>query len=331
MADLSARVSALGKVAVLYGGVSAEREVSLRSGAGVLAALRSVGVDAHGVDPAVQSLESVKSEGFTRAFIALHGRYGEDGTLQGALELLKIPYTGSGVLASAMAMDKILTKRIWLSHGLPTPAFAELSGAVLADPQALAARVEALGYPLIIKPPHEGSTIGLTRVTSAAQLVEACRMAARFDHTVLAEQFIEGPELTVTLLGEGEHARALPIIEIRAPQGNYDFENKYNTDVTQYLCPAPFDPALTQKIQAYCLQAYRALGCSGWARADVMLRASDQSPFLLEINTSPGMTDHSLVPMAARASGLSYAELCLMLLESADLKIKQVDRTGASA
>jgi len=310
-----AMAARFGKVAVLFGGRSAEREISIRSGSGVLAALRRQGVDAHPFDPAERPMDDLRREGFERAFIALHGRYGEDGTVQGALELLGIPYTGSGVMASAIAIDKVRTKQIWIAQGLPTPEYRTISAN--SDWSELAA---ALGLPLIVKPAHEGSTLGLTRVVSVAQLPAAYATAAKLDSSVLAERFVAGRELTVPVLGEGARARALPVIEIRAPEGNYDYRHKYFTDDTQYLCPAPLAPELTAEVQALVVAAYRALRCSGWGRADLMLDAQER-PWLLEINTSPGMTDHSLVPMAARAEGISYDELVLEVLAGASLKI----------
>ena len=304
-----------GKVAVLFGGRSAEREISIRSGTGVLAALRRQGVDAHAFDPAERPMDDLRREGFERAFIALHGRYGEDGTVQGALELLGIPYTGSGVMASAIAMDKVRTKQIWIAQGLPTPEYRTISAN--SEWNELAS---ALGLPLIVKPAHEGSTLGLSKVTSVAQLPAAYALAAGYDVSVLAERFIAGRELTVPLLGEGATARALPVIEIRAPEGNYDYQNKYFTDDTKYLCPAPLSDEVTREVQALVVAAYRALRCSGWGRADLMLD-SENRPWLLEMNTSPGMTDHSLVPMSARAEGVSYDELVLQVLSTASLKV----------
>ena len=309
--------AAMGKVAVLLGGTSAEREISLRTGAGVLAALRRLGVDAHPFDPSQQPMDALKAEGFDRVFIALHGRHGEDGTVQGALELLGIPYTGSGVMASAIAMDKIYTKRIWITHGLPTPAFEVVRrGAPVSHLPA------ALGLPLMVKAPHEGSTLGITKVSRADELPAAVDHALRYDDVALVEAFVTGRELTIAILGSGDHARALPVIEIVAPGGNYDYQNKYFTDDTRYLCPAPLPGALTARVQGLALQAFHALGCSGWARVDFMLRADDDAPYLLEINTSPGMTDHSLVPMAARAVGLDYDTLCLQVLAGASLKVR---------
>jgi D-alanine-D-alanine ligase len=307
---------AFGKVGVLFGGRSAEREVSIMSGTGVLAALKSKGIDAHGFDPAERSLADLAAEKFDRVFIALHGRYGEDGSLQGALEQLGIPYTGSGVMASAVAMDKITTKKIWLYQGLPTPKYA-----VLTPDTDISRAADGLELPLFVKPPHEGSTIGITKVSAAGDLKSAYELAAQFDEEVLVEEFVAGRELTVAVLGRGKTAHALPIVEIVAPQGNYDYQNKYFTDDTQYTCPAQLDEATTAEIQRIAVDAFNALGCEGWARVDVLLRASDNKPFLLEANTSPGMTGHSLVPMAGRAVGLEYADLCVEILRSARLKI----------
>ena len=323
--DSKIDVQALGKVAVLMGGSSAEREVSLMSGAGVLQALRSRGVDAHAFDPAQQDLGELRRQGFARCFIALHGRHGEDGTVQGALELLGIPYTGPGVMASSIAMDKIMTKRIWRFEGLPTPDWRLVSSA-----DDTVAALAALGAPMIVKPAREGSTIGLTKVTDAAQCAQAYELASRYDPEVLCEQFIEGDETTCPILGEGASAHALPVIRIVAPQGNYDYEHKYFTDDTQYHCPSGLPEAEERAIQALVVQAFRTLGCRGWARADIMIRASDRQPFLLEINTSPGMTGHSLVPMSARALGVSYEDLCLRLLASATLDTPPGACTGAA-
>jgi D-alanine-D-alanine ligase len=314
---------ALGKVGVLFGGRSAEREISLISGSGVLQALQSKGVDAHAFDPAERSLADLAAEKFDRVFIALHGRYGEDGTLQGALELLGIPYTGSGVMASSVGMDKITTKIVWLAAGVPTPKYLTIGADAAVDAAGI---VAALGLPLIVKPPLEGSTIGITKVTRAEDLQAAVDLARQYDKAVLVEQFIQGREFSVPVLGSGPTARALPIVEIVAPEGNYDYQNKYFTDDTKYHCPAPLDEATTKAIQAHVVNAYRALGCEGWSRIDVLLRASDNEPFLLEVNTSPGMTTHSLVPMAARAEGTSYEDLCVDILRSASLKAGQVKK-----
>lgn len=305
---------AFGKVAVLLGGRSAEREVSLMSGNGVLAALKSRGVDAHAFDPAERELGDLKREGFDRVFITLHGRFGEDGTVQGALELMGIPYTGPGVMASAVAMDKLMTKRIWIAEGLPTPAWRQVHSAAQTREA-----FEALGSPMIVKPVREGSTIGLTKVTSAAQCEAAYTLAAGQDPMVMCEQFIAGDEVTCPVLGSGAQARALPVIRIVAPDGNYDFQHKYYTDDTQYLVPCGLPAGEEAAIQALVLKAFHALDCRGWARADVMIDGRTRQPWLLEINTSPGMTGHSLVPMSARATGLSYEDLCLQVLASAGL------------
>jgi len=310
-----------GKVGVLYGGRSAEREVSLMSGSGVLQALKSKGVDAHGFDTGARSLAELAAQRFDRVFIALHGRFGEDGTLQGALEQLGIPYTGSGVMASAIGMDKVMSKRIWSNHGLPTPRFAVLD-AHDATSEQLRAVTDDLGLPLMLKAPHEGSTIGIAKVAGHSDMQPGFDLCAKYDEVVLAEEFVSGRELTVPVLGRGRTARALPVVEIRAPQGNYDYEHKYFSDETQYLCPAPLDDGLTQRVQSLAVRAFNAIGCAGWARVDFMLRAADNEPFLLEINTSPGMTGHSLVPMAARASGMSYEDLCVEILRTAGLELK---------
>ena len=310
-----------GKVGVLFGGRSAEREVSLMSGNGVLKALQSKDIDAHPFDTGQRSIAELAAEKFDRVFIALHGRYGEDGTLQGVLEQLGIPYTGSGVTASAIGMDKVMTKRVWLNHGLPTPRFTVLD-ARNTTPDELHAVTNELGLPLMLKAPHEGSTIGISKVVSQSDMQSGFTLCAKYDEVVLAEEFIAGRELTVPVLGRGRNARALPIVEIRAPEGNYNYQNKYFSDDTKYLCPAPLDEALTKRIQSLAVRAFNALGCKGWARVDFMLRAADNEPFLLEINTSPGMTGHSLVPMAAKASGVSYEDLCVEILRSADLELK---------
>ena len=307
--------SAFGKVGVLYGGKSAEREVSLMSGAGVCEALRSRGVDAHLFDTGLRGIVELAEERFDRVFIALHGRYGEDGTLQGALELLGIPYTGSGTMASSLAMDKIMTKRVWLEARLPTPRYV-----AIAQDDEVPAAVGTIGLPLIMKAPHEGSTLGIVRVAEAEHALPAFREARKYDSVVLVEQFITGRELTVAILGSGAQAHALPVIEIVAPQGNYDYEHKYFSDDTRYLCPAPIDSGIAARVADICVRAYRALGCEGWGRADVILDG-EGGLWLLEINTSPGMTGHSLVPMAAKAVGMSYPDLCLRILEQARCKV----------
>jgi D-alanine-D-alanine ligase len=317
-----------GKVAVLMGGSSAEREISLMSGRGVLAALQSQGIDAHPFDPAARDLGDLKREGFARAFVALHGRGGEDGSLQGALELLGVPYTGSGVMASAMAMDKVMTKRVWLSEGLPVPRGVLLRAGHRAREDVVAVPDE-LGLPLIVKPPHEGSSIGVTKVTGYSQMQDAVALAARYDPDVLCEEFIEGDEITCAVLGSGDSARALPVIRIVAPEGAYDYQNKYFTDVTQYHCPSGLPAAEEAEVQRIVLQAYRVLGCRGWGRADLMVRARDRMPFLLEMNTSPGMTGHSLVPMSARAAGIPYEQLCLTLLADAALDSTPTQESAA--
>jgi len=311
-------VQALGRVAVLLGGRSAEREVSLMSGNGVLQALRSQGVDAHAFDPAERDIAALRSEGFSRAFIALHGRGGEDGTVQGVLEWLGVPYTGSGVMASAIAMDKVMTKRVWVAEGLPTPRWQWLSPERQSRDVVVAVPDE-LGLPLIVKPPREGSSIGISKVRGYSQMQEAVQLAARYDADVLCEEFIDGIEVTCPVLGAGPDARALPVVRIDAPEGNYDFNHKYFSDDTRYTCPSGLPAAEEAEIQRLTVAAYRALGCRGWGRADLMVRASDRKPFLLEMNTSPGMTGHSLVPMSARAAGMSYEALCLHLLSEASL------------
>ena len=306
------------KVAVLMGGRSAEREISLMSGEGVLKALQSKGVNAQAFDPANQAMDQLTQQGFTHAFIALHGRYGEDGSVQGALELLGIPYTGSGVMASAIAMDKVMTKRIWSALGLSTPKSVSLAPDEQSQ-QAIAAIPQALGLPLIVKPPREGSSIGITKVTTAEGIEAATQLAIQYDPDLLCEEFIDGEELTCPVVGNGMHAHALPVVRIAAPDGAYDYQNKYFTDDVKYHCPSGLPEKEEQAIQALVVAAYRALGCRGWGRADIMLRAKDRKPYLLEMNTSPGMTSHSLVPMSARAAGISYEDLCIQLLQSATL------------
>ncbi len=294
-----------GKVAVLMGGASGEREISLLSGGAVLAALQAAGVNAHGFDPSQRELFDLKRERFVRVFIALHGRGGEDGTVQGALEIMGIAYTGSGVMASALAMDKVRTKMLWVGCGIPTPRWEVLETG--CDWDAVTAR---LGLPLSVKPAREGSTLGLTRVQRAEQLPDAFALAARHDPLVLAEEFVAGDELTAGFVGD----QALPLIRIEAPQGNYDYHNKYFSDETTYHCPCGLPAAEEQRIQSLVMRAAAVLGCEGWGRAD-LIRRRDGTVALLEINTSPGMTGHSLVPMAARAAGVDFTQLVLRILE----------------
>jgi len=293
-----------GKVAVLLGGRSAEREISLKSGNAVLAALRRKGVDAHPFDPAEQHMEALLQQGFKRVHIALHGRYGEDGTVQGALELMGLPYTGSGVMASALAMDKWRTKLLWQAAGISSPGYAMLTAQ--SDFDAVA---KQLGLPLIIKPAREGSTIGLSKVMAAGELPAAYQLAAKYDALVLAEQFIEGTELTVGILGE----TPLPLVRIEVTSGLYDYQAKYFSDDTHYFCPSGLSAALEQTIQQQALQAHRVLGCEGWGRVDLILDKAN-TPWFLETNTSPGMTDHSLVPMAAKTAGISFDDLVVQIL-----------------
>ena len=320
--------SGFGKVAVLMGGQSAEREISLLSGGGVLAALLARGIDAHAFDPAKQDMGQLKTDGFDRCFIALHGRFGEDGTVQGALELLGIPYTGSGVMASSIAIDKVMTKRVLMAEGLPMPQHVLLFRGAYTALDVKAALVK-LGLPLIVKPAREGSSIGLTKVTDASQMQAAVAQAALLDADILCEQFIDGDEVTCPVLGRGAQAYALPLIRIAAEDGNYDYQNKYFTDTTQYLVPSGLPDGEEEAIQQLVLQAYRGLNCRGWARADVMIDKRTRKPYLLEVNTSPGMTGHSLVPMSARAVGISYEDLCIEILKTAALDYQATQ--GASA
>ena len=296
-----------GKVAVMMGGRSAEREISLMSGRNVLEALVRQGVDAHEFDPSKRDLAELKTDGYKRVFLILHGRYGEDGTVQGALETMGIPYTGSGVMASALCMDKLRTKLVWTASGIPTPRHM-----VLTASSDWASVARELGLPLIVKPAHEGSSIGITKVTSVARLRPAYAAAAKCDPLVIAEEFITGRELTAAFLAD----RALPLIHIEAPQGKYDYQNKYFTDVVQYHCPSGLPEKKERALQEIVMRATRALGCEGWGRIDLMLR-DDGRPFLLEMNTAPGMTGHSLVPMAARAAGIEFDQLVMQILELA--------------
>ncbi len=300
-------MSDFGKVAVLFGGKSAEREVSLKSGSGVLAALLRQGVDAHAFDPAERKLDELTA--YDRAFIALHGRYGEDGTIQGALELMGIPYTGSGVMASAVGMDKWRTKLLWRSVGLPIPAFEMLEPG--SDFDAVERR---LGLPLFVKPACEGSSIGVSKVRDPGDLRAAYDAAAQHDALVIAEQGVLGGEYTVGILGD----QALPIIRIVPSTDFYDYEAKYLRDDTRYLCPCGLPEAREHELRAQALEAFRVLGCRGWGRVDFLMNEQGEA-FFLEVNTSPGMTDHSLVPMAAREAGLSYDQLVLRVLSLATL------------
>ena len=297
----------LGRVAVLLGGRSAEREISLRSGNAVIAALRARGVDTTPFDPQANGIEELKSGNFDRVFIALHGRYGEDGTVQGALEMMGIPYTGSGVMASALALDKWRSKMVWIASGIPTPRFV-----VLTENCNFDAAVLELGLPLIVKPAREGSTLGLSKVTRSEDLRAAYEKAVQLDELVLAEEFIDGMELTVAILNDA----ALPLIWIEAPGGNYDYHAKYFSDDTRYHCPSGLAVDQEKAIQELALRAYSVLGGEGWGRVDVMLNQAGE-PYLLEANTVPGMTDHSLVPMAARAAGIAFDELVLRILVGA--------------
>ncbi len=300
-------MSAFGKVAVMFGGTSAERPVSLKSGTMVLDALRARSVDAHAFDPKERGLDALIAERFDIVFIVLHGRHGEDGTMQGALELLGIPYTGSGVLASALAMDKWRTKLVWQAAGIPIPRYELLDAS-----SDLAAVVARLGLPIMVKPANEGSSIGMSKVKRASDLDEAYALAANYDPIVIAEQFIDGPELTAGVLGD----QALPLIRLETPREFYDYEAKYVADDTRYIVPCGLPPERESVIQRDVLRAFDALGCRGWGRVDLMLDRGS-NPYFLEVNTAPGMTDHSLVPMAARHAGLSFEDLCVRILELA--------------
>ena len=303
-------MSQFGKVAVLMGGRSAEREISLISGKAVLAALKGRGVDAHAFDPKERPLEQLRSEGFDRAFIALHGRLGEDGTIQGALQMMGIAYTGSGVMASALAMDKWRTKLVWRAAGIRTPRWELLN----ADGD-FKKKAQRLGLPLMVKPSREGSSIGMSKVLRAERLRAAYRRAAKLDDVVIAEKFIKGIELTASIL----NGRALPLIRVETPRAFYDYRAKYFASSTRYICPSGLSAKQEKKIQEKALQAFRILGCSGWGRVDLMLDTG-RVPYFIEVNTVPGMTDHSLVPMAARAAGISFEELVMRILGSAHVE-----------
>jgi D-alanine-D-alanine ligase len=320
----------LARVAVLMGGFSMERDISIMSGTGVLNALLSQGVDAFAFDPGERALSQLVDEGVTHAFIALHGRFGEDGALQGALELMGIPYTGSGVMASSLAMDKAMTKRVWQSLGLQTPKYHVLTGSFAseADRDAkLKAVADDLGYPLIVKPPHEGSSIGVSRVRDFDELVHAYDIAHALDPDVLCETFVSGLELTCPVLGDALNAQALPVVRIQAPQSGYDYANKYFTDAVQYHCPSGLSAEVESQVQDLSVKAFKALGCSGWGRADLIWCEKTKLPYLLEMNTSPGMTSHSLVPMSAKAAGLSYEALCAHILGQAKTHIQRAQKS----
>ena len=294
-----------GKVAVLMGGMSAEREVSLNSGQAVLTGLCRKGVDAHGIDAGPDVLEVISAGNFDRVFIVLHGRGGEDGVIQGALEVLGLPYTGSGVAGSALGMDKFRSKLLWKGMGLPTPDYVLLrSGADLAA-------AEALGFPLMIKPAREGSSIGMARVGNASELAAAWSNAAGFDAEVLAERWITGAEYTAGILGDD----VLPLIRLETPHTFYDYEAKYQTNTTSYHCPCGLDPEREQSLQSLALDAFRAVGAGGWGRVDILVD-EEETPWLLEVNTVPGMTDHSLVPMAAKRQGIGFDDLVWRILET---------------
>jgi D-alanine-D-alanine ligase len=312
-----------GKVAVLMGGRSAERAISIMSGNAVVKALLAQGVDAHAFDPAEKDVLTLKTENFDRCFISLHGRFGEDGTIQGALELLGIPYTGSGVMASSIAMNKIMTKNIWQAKGLPTPAWIEVSSASETE-----AAFRELKAPMIVKPALEGSSIGITKISDISQCTTAYNLAAMQDSKIICEQFISGDEVTCTVLDtssgtEVENGRksitALPIIKIVAPSGKYDYQNKYFTNDTKYLIPCDLPAGEEIAIQELAVTAFNTLGCRGWARLDVMIDRSTRKPYFLEINTAPGMTGHSLSPMSAKQYGLNFEMLCMQVLSTATL------------
>ena len=297
---------AFGKVAVLMGGWSPEREVSLDSGRQVFAALQAAGVDAQAVDPKPAQVASLRQQGYARAFNLLHGTGGEDGTVQAALTLQGLPYTGSSVMASALAMDKLRSKLLWRGAGLPTPEFVLATSA-----QQAAEAVQSLGLPLFVKPVAQGSSVGMSKVGEAAQIQAAFELASAHGKEVLLEAFVDGREYTCAILD----GRALPLVQIVAAGEYYDYHAKYLSDQTRYHCPCDLPTELQAAISAQCLQAFTALGCSGWGRVDLMLDGNDQH-WLIEANTVPGMTSHSLVPMAARAAGMDFSQLCLRILET---------------
>lgn len=316
--ELQKLAKSLGRIVLIAGGFSSEREVSLMSGKGVFEALKSVGADVVRFDPENQHLSEIERGHFARAFNCLHGRYGEDGVIQGALEYLAIPYTGSGVLTSAITIDKQMTKDVWRIHGLPLA-----KGVLASSPEDAPKILEELGGDLVVKPAREGSSIGIIKLkdATAADLADAIGKAQLLDARVLVEERVYGRELTVAVLGAGDDAHALPIVEIIAPEGDYDYQNKYFTTKVVYDCPAKLDEELARAVSETCVKAYRAIGAKGWARIDVLLR-EDGTFVLLEINTSPGMTSHSLVPLAAKAAGISYEELVVTVLAGASLENK---------
>ena len=298
-------VAELGKVAVLMGGQSAERDVSLNSGSAVLQALTSQKVDAHGIDVGADILSVLQKGKFDRVFIALHGRGGEDGTIQGALQTLGIPYTGSGVMASALAMDKLRTKQIWYALDYPTPAFA-----LISSKEELEVKVKELGFPMMIKPSQEGSSIGIAKVNSIEELKTAYQTARQYDDEVLAEAWVTGEEYTATILGE----EALPLIRLETPHEIYDYEAKYKVDTTLYHCPCGLDEEVENEFKELAFKAFKAVGAKGWGRVD-LFRDTEGKPWLIEVNTVPGLTDHSLVPMSAKQAGISFEQLVIKILQ----------------
>jgi len=303
---MTEQVNEFGKVAVLMGGISAEREVSLKSGKAVLDALLSKGIDAHEVDANPENIGSLKEQGFDRAFVVLHGRWGEDGVVQGALEAINMPYTGSGVLGCALAMDKVRSKQIWQTLGLPTAKYR-----VLTSEADLDGLIDELGLPLFLKPAREGSSVGVGKVTKAEELLSAYKETAKIGDDVLAEQFIDGAELTCGIL----HGKALPVVRMSTDNEFYDYQAKYLSDDTQYYCPAGLSDHLEQEVRELAEKAFAALDCQVWGRVDVMLTSS-KKPLLLEVNTVPGMTNHSLLPMGAKEAGIDFPELVVEILES---------------
>lgn len=299
--------SSFGKVAVMFGGTSAEREVSLKSGQAVFNALQAQGIDVHAFDPKFSPLTDLQAQAFDRVFIVLHGRGGEDGTMQGALQLLGLPYTGSGVLGSALSMDKIRCKFLFSAHGLPTAPFAVAHKGEAIDYAAMLAK---LNGKVMVKPANEGSSIGMSAAESAEQLEQALNLAFTYDDSVLVEQWISGREFTVSMLD----GQALPVIEMRTPRAFYDYEAKYQSNTTQYLCPAPIDDEQTRSLQQAAIAAFKAVDAKGWGRVDAMMDEQGNF-FLLEVNTVPGMTEKSLVPMAAKAAGYSFEQLVVKILE----------------